>query len=118
MTHKKTTYCYEPNKESYKKMLMPKKNRVAIYKYLFKEGIMIAKKNYQAIKYFELETISNLEVIKAVQNKLSLYISSKPEVISQRNVHGDLLLGLRFQNPDQEVRLQGRQKMMLVIDED
>ncbi|KAF7382220.1 hypothetical protein HZH66_013652 [Vespula vulgaris] len=47
-------------------ILMPKKNRVAIYKYLFKEGIMIAK-NYQAIKYFELETISNLEVIKAVQ---------------------------------------------------
>ncbi|KAF7383178.1 hypothetical protein HZH68_015027 [Vespula germanica] len=48
-------------------MLMPKKNRVAIYKHLFKEGIMIPKKNYQAVKHLELGTISNLEVIKAVQ---------------------------------------------------
>lgn len=48
-------------------MLMPKKNRVAIYEYLFKEGVMVAKKDYHAPKHPELETIPNLEVIKAMQ---------------------------------------------------
>lgn len=46
---------------------MPKKNRVAIYEYLFKEGVMVAKKDYHAPKHPELETIPNLEVIKAMQ---------------------------------------------------
>ncbi|XP_066146401.1 small ribosomal subunit protein eS10 [Euwallacea fornicatus] len=49
-------------------MLMPKKNRVAIYEYLFKEGVMVAKKDYHAPKHPELETIPNLEVIKALQS--------------------------------------------------
>lgn len=44
---------------------MPKRNRVAIYEYLFKEGVMVAKKDYHAPKHPELETIPNLEVIKA-----------------------------------------------------
>lgn len=48
-------------------MLMPKKNRVAIYEYLFKEGVMVAKKDYHAPKHPELETIPNLQVIKAMQ---------------------------------------------------
>ena len=47
---------------------MPKKNRVAIYEYLFKEGVMVAKKDYHAPKHPELETIPNLEVIKALQS--------------------------------------------------
>lgn len=46
---------------------MPKKNRVAIYEYLFKEGVMVAKKDYHAPKHPELETIPNLQVIKAMQ---------------------------------------------------
>lgn len=48
-------------------MLMPKKNRVAIYEYLFKEGVMVAKKDFHAPKHPELETIPNLQVIKAMQ---------------------------------------------------
>lgn len=46
---------------------MPKKNRVAIYEYLFKEGVIIVKKDYHAPKHPELETIPYLEVIKAMQ---------------------------------------------------
>ncbi|CAH1160005.1 unnamed protein product [Phaedon cochleariae] len=49
-------------------MLMPKKNRVAIFEYLFKEGVMVAKKDYHAPKHPELETIPNLQVIKALQS--------------------------------------------------
>lgn len=49
-------------------MLMPKKNRVAIYEYLFKEGVMVAKKDYHAPKHPELEHIPNLQVIKALQS--------------------------------------------------
>ncbi|XP_065159942.1 small ribosomal subunit protein eS10-like [Atheta coriaria] len=51
-------------------MLMPKKNRVVIYEHLFKEGVMVAKKDYHAPKHPEkaLENIPNLEVIKALQS--------------------------------------------------
>ncbi|XP_046995530.1 40S ribosomal protein S10 [Schistocerca americana] len=51
-------------------MLMPKKNRVAIYEYLFKEGVMVAKKDFHAPKHpaLELQTIPNLQVIKAMQS--------------------------------------------------
>nr|CAH7763477.1 unnamed protein product [Callosobruchus chinensis] len=49
-------------------MLMPKKNRVAIYEYLFKEGVMVAEKDYHAPKYPELESIPKLQVIKALQS--------------------------------------------------
>lgn len=44
------------------KMLMPKKNRVAIYEHLFKEGVMVAEKNFHAPKHPELEQIPNLQV--------------------------------------------------------
>ena len=43
-------------------MLMPKKNRVAIYEHLFKEGVMVAEKDFHAPKHPELETIPNLQV--------------------------------------------------------
>ncbi|XP_059060021.1 small ribosomal subunit protein eS10 [Achroia grisella] len=49
-------------------MLMPKQNRVAIYEYLFKEGVMVAKKDYHAPKHPDLEKIPNLQVIKAMQS--------------------------------------------------
>ena len=48
-------------------MLIPKKNRVAIYENLFKEGVMVAKKDFNAPKHPELETVPNLQVIKALQ---------------------------------------------------
>merc|ERR1711976_306148 len=49
------------------KMLMPKKNRVAIYEHLFKEGVIVAKKDVHAPKHPELE-VPNLHVIKALQS--------------------------------------------------
>ncbi|XP_001599602.1 40S ribosomal protein S10 [Nasonia vitripennis] len=49
-------------------MLMPKQNRVAIFEHLFKEGVMVAKKDYHAPKHPELESIPNLQVIKAMQS--------------------------------------------------
>lgn len=48
-------------------MLMPKRERMAIYEHLFKEGVMVAKKDFHAPKHPELETIQNLHVIKAMQ---------------------------------------------------
>ncbi|XP_046371732.1 40S ribosomal protein S10-like isoform X2 [Haliotis rubra] len=45
-------------------MLMPKKNRVAIYEYLFKEGVMVAKKDFFAPKHPDVD-VPNLHVIKA-----------------------------------------------------
>ena len=44
-------------------MLMPKKNRVAIYEHLFKEGVMVAEKNFNAPKHPELEAVPNLQVL-------------------------------------------------------
>ena len=48
-------------------MLMPKKSRVSIYEHLFKEGVIVAKKDFHAPKHPELESVSNLHVIKALQ---------------------------------------------------
>lgn len=42
---------------------MPKKNRVAIYEHLFKEGVMVAEKNFNAPKHPELEAVPNLQVL-------------------------------------------------------
>ena len=46
-------------------MLIPKKNRVAIYEHLFKEGVIVAKKDFVAPKHPEIE-VPNLQVIKAL----------------------------------------------------
>jgi len=45
---------------------MPKANRVAIFEHLFKEGVMVAERNTKLPKHPELETIPNLQVIKAM----------------------------------------------------
>lgn len=49
-------------------MFMPKAHRVAIYEYLFKEGVLVAQKDFYASKHPELETIPNLHVIKTMQS--------------------------------------------------
>merc|ERR1712038_563122 len=46
--------------------LMPKKNRQAIYEHLFKEGVMVAEKDFNAKGHPELEAVPNLQVIKAL----------------------------------------------------
>merc|ERR1712150_262106 len=48
------------------KMIIPKKNRVAIYESLFKDGCMVAIKDFNLPKHNELEKVKNLEVIKAM----------------------------------------------------
>eukprot|EP00286_Rhodomonas_abbreviata_P022337 CAMPEP_0181297704 /NCGR_PEP_ID=MMETSP1101-20121128/5387_1 /TAXON_ID=46948 /ORGANISM="Rhodomonas abbreviata, Strain Caron Lab Isolate" /LENGTH=123 /DNA_ID=CAMNT_0023402669 /DNA_START=34 /DNA_END=405 /DNA_ORIENTATION=- len=45
-------------------MIIPKKNRLAILSALFRDGVMVAVKNWRGIDHFELEGIPNLQVIK------------------------------------------------------
>lgn len=50
-------------------MLMPKKNRIAIYEHLFKEGVMVAEKDFNFRKVHpSLTKVPNLHVIKALQS--------------------------------------------------
>jgi len=49
------------------RMLIPKKNRKLIYEHLFKEGVLVAKKDFNAPQHNEIETVPNLQVIKAMQ---------------------------------------------------
>ncbi|XP_074813153.1 small ribosomal subunit protein eS10-like [Natator depressus] len=61
-------------------MLMPKKNRIAIYKLLFKEGVMVAKKDVHMPEHPELEdkNVPNLHVMKAMQSLKSRgYVKEK-----------------------------------------
>lgn len=47
-------------------MLIPKKNRKEIYEHLFKEGVMVAEKDFNLPKHPEID-VPNLQVIKAMQ---------------------------------------------------
>merc|ERR1712141_50488 len=49
-------------------MIIAKKNRTAIYEALFKDGVVVAIKDFNLPKHHELEKIPNLEVIKAMQS--------------------------------------------------
>ncbi|KAI0337242.1 hypothetical protein BDW22DRAFT_1364326 [Trametopsis cervina] len=51
-------------------MIITKQNRRAIYENLFKEGVLVAKKDYNAPKHEELD-VPNLQVIKAMQSLTS-----------------------------------------------
>jgi hypothetical protein len=48
--------------------LIPKKNRVTVYKYLFQEGVLWAKKDFNAPKHPDIESVPNLQVIKLMQS--------------------------------------------------
>ncbi|VDM25383.1 unnamed protein product [Toxocara canis] len=52
-------------------MLMPTKNRRAIYEYLFKEGVCVAKKDYNQKTHPDISNVTNLEVIKACKSLAS-----------------------------------------------
>merc|ERR1712001_71708 len=56
----------DPTRKELAKMLMSKKNRVAIYEQLFNEGVLVALKDTHAPKHPELPDIPNLQVIKAL----------------------------------------------------
>ncbi|EQC34270.1 30S ribosomal protein S10e [Saprolegnia diclina VS20] len=51
-------------------MLVPKKNRIAVYSYLFKEGVMVGKKDFALPKHGEVD-VPNLQVIKLMQSLVS-----------------------------------------------
>ena len=51
-------------------MLVPKKNRLAIYSYLFKEGVLCAKKDVSRVKHPQIE-VPNLQVLKLMQSLCS-----------------------------------------------
>jgi small subunit ribosomal protein S10e len=48
-------------------MLIPKENRKQIFQYLFQEGVLVAKKDYNLPKHPEIN-VPNLQVIKALQS--------------------------------------------------
>jgi len=48
-------------------MLIPKKNRLAVYSYLFKEGVIVAKKDVNVPKHGQIE-VPNLHVLKLMQS--------------------------------------------------
>lgn len=65
-------------------MLMPKKNRIAIYELLFKEGVMVAKKDVHLAKHPELadKNVPNLHVMKAMQvRRLNTSLNTSPEYL-------------------------------------
>ncbi|KAG4303824.1 hypothetical protein PORY_002753 [Pneumocystis oryctolagi] len=53
------------------KMLIPKDNRRKIYELLFKDGTLVAKKDFNAPSSMELQNVPNLQVIKACQSLTS-----------------------------------------------
>ncbi|KAK0194098.1 probable 40S ribosomal protein S10 [Armillaria ostoyae] len=52
-------------------MIISKENRRKIYENLFKEGVLVAKKDYNAASHEELKDVPNLQVIKALQSLTS-----------------------------------------------
>merc|ERR1711990_1188099 len=56
----------DPSRKEIAKMLMSKKNRIAIYEQLFNEGVLVALKDSHAPKHPELPDVPNLQVIKAL----------------------------------------------------
>ncbi|TXT13720.1 hypothetical protein VHUM_01087 [Vanrija humicola] len=52
-------------------MLISKQNRRLIYEQLFKEGVLVAPKEFNRPSHPDLTTVPNLEVIKAMQSLTS-----------------------------------------------
>ncbi|KAL6051643.1 ribosomal 40S subunit protein S10A [Balamuthia mandrillaris] len=51
-------------------MLVPKKSRIAVYSYLFKEGVLVAKKDHTMTKHPDVD-VPNLWVCKLMQSMVS-----------------------------------------------
>jgi small subunit ribosomal protein S10e len=51
-------------------MLVPKKNRLAVYSFLFKEGVIVTKKDHTMTKHPQIE-VPNLHVCKLMQSLCS-----------------------------------------------
>ncbi len=48
-----------------------KKNRTAVYSYIFKEGVLVAKKDFFAPSHDEIEDVPNLEVLMLMKSMKS-----------------------------------------------
>eukprot|EP01092_Planopodium_desertum_P014269 TRINITY_DN7137_c0_g4_i1.p1 TRINITY_DN7137_c0_g4~~TRINITY_DN7137_c0_g4_i1.p1 ORF type:complete len:199 (+),score=25.35 TRINITY_DN7137_c0_g4_i1:104-700(+) len=51
-------------------MLIPKKDRITVFNYIFKEGVLVAKKDFYAPKHMVIN-VKNLYVIKLAQSLVS-----------------------------------------------
>ena len=49
-------------------MFIPKENRVATFAYLFKEGVLVVKKDYRSITHPNIEGPTNLEVLNLMKS--------------------------------------------------
>ncbi|ODN81006.1 hypothetical protein L202_03113 [Cryptococcus amylolentus CBS 6039] len=49
-------------------MIITKENRRAIYEYLFKEGVLVAPKDFNRPTHPDIPSVRNLEVVKAMQS--------------------------------------------------
>eukprot|EP00500_Bicosoecida_sp_ms1_P002469 CAMPEP_0203806158 /NCGR_PEP_ID=MMETSP0115-20131106/47_1 /ASSEMBLY_ACC=CAM_ASM_000227 /TAXON_ID=33651 /ORGANISM="Bicosoecid sp, Strain ms1" /LENGTH=101 /DNA_ID=CAMNT_0050714815 /DNA_START=76 /DNA_END=378 /DNA_ORIENTATION=- len=49
-------------------MLVPKKNRILVYKYLFNEGVLCAKADPTLPKHGEIEEVPNLQVLNLMKS--------------------------------------------------
>jgi len=49
-------------------MIVPKEHRNLVYAYLFREGVMVAKKDFFAAKHHLISQVSNLELIQLMKS--------------------------------------------------
>lgn len=74
MTFKKTAFCFAFSAPgpytAVVAMLVPKKNSIAVYEFIFKEGSMVAKKDGHMPKHPERadQNVPPLHVMKAMQS--------------------------------------------------
>ncbi|KAK5580396.1 hypothetical protein RB653_000413 [Dictyostelium firmibasis] len=48
--------------------LIPTENKLAIYRYLFQEGVLVAPKDYHLAKHPQIDTVSNLDVLQILRS--------------------------------------------------
>eukprot|EP01132_Coremiostelium_polycephalum_P011111 gene11111-13595_t len=49
-------------------MIIPKENRLTIYRFLFQEGVMVAKKDFKLETHPNIPSVSNLEVLMIMKS--------------------------------------------------
>lgn len=56
-------------------MIVPKKHRIMVYYYLFKEGVMVAKKDFYKAKHEDVSTedlhVPNIQVMHLMKSLVS-----------------------------------------------
>ena len=55
----------------FRRQFIQKKNRLAVYSYLFKEGVLVAKKDFFKPKHDKIEDVPNLEVLALMKSMKS-----------------------------------------------